>query len=586
MIPDFLFLANVRITNWLTPVWILTVGVSLGFLVTLLLLGIVRFMQRVKAFNSVFSHSNLYWIVGGVTSVVFFAATILFFYWQAAGDLSFGGHASLAFGFFLFFSLAAGFGIWGLVAEQAAGEMRDLIFDGFLKWVNRLCLACLAFALLGWGLDRVNGFGIFNIVNDSNGMIESLVRMPLLGRFEVEFEVEPSRYEDGGSKVPFEFNGSELVEMRILSDRRLEIAGTELTVDMYPGDFIAVEPSDDLPTLFIQRREGGPIPQADVSHIFIKNLGRTTANVQINYLLAPVYREMAMVPIVAISVIGTYLGFLFFSMLFPKIAAVSFSTFKTEIGQPLYWLVLLGAVVFLLGTIFVPYNTFGEDIKMYTDSGLNLLRVAAIFLAVWAASKSVAEEIEGRTALTVLSKPIGRRQFLLGKFVGISLAMALFFMIAGLWFYIWVSFKPIYDYQEASKGLAEWTVCYEEAISVLPGIFLCFLEVVIFVAIAIAISTRMGILANFLICFSIYVVGHLTPNLVQSSYGAFETVAVFAQLVAVVFPVLDHFDVQAAINNNSGVPYSYLGWTVIYTAMYGTIAMLVALVLFEDRDLA
>jgi len=108
----------------------------------------------------------------------------------------------------------------------------------------------------------------------------------------------------------------------------------------------------------------------------------------------------------------------------------------------------------------------------------------------------------------------------------------------------------------------------------------------VFVAISVAISTRMGVLANFLICFSVYVLGHLTPLLVQSSMAEFQPIVVFGQLVAIVFPVLNHYDVQAAINTNSPVPLDYLGWSIIYTAIYGTVAMLLALVLFEDRDLS
>jgi len=162
----------------------------------------------------------------------------------------------------------------------------------------------------------------------------------------------------------------------------------------------------------------------------------------------------------------------------------------------------------------------------------------------------------------------------------------LMFIVLGIWFFSWVAYKPIYDYQEASKGLAEWPICFIEATHTVPGLFLCFLEVLIFVAVSIAISTRMGVLSNFLLCFAIYVLGHLTPLLVQSSYAEFQPVVVFGQLIAIVFPVLNHFDVQAAINTNSPVPMAYLGWSVIYTAIYGSMAMLLALVLFEDRDLA
>jgi ABC-type transport system involved in multi-copper enzyme maturation permease subunit len=271
---------------------------------------------------------------------------------------------------------------------------------------------------------------------------------------------------------------------------------------------------------------------------------------------------------------------------FPKIAAIALSTFKTEVSQPLFLLVTVLGSLFIVLSIYIPYNTFGEDIKMYKDSGLNLLRVMAIFTAIWAASKSVAEEIEGRTALTVLSKPVGRRQFILGKFSGISMAIGLMFLLLGLWFVIWVAYKPVYDGQESNEQVVDWTLSFIESFNVIPGLVLCFLEAVVFVAISVAISTRLGILANFLICAAIYVLGHLTPLLVQSSYASFELVVVFAQLVAIIFPVLNHYDIQAAISTNSAVPLEYIGWSFIYTALYGAIAMLVALVLFEDRDLA
>ena len=136
--------------------------------------------------------------------------------------------------------------------------------------------------------------------------------------------------------------------------------------------------------------------------------------------------------------------------------------------------------------------------------------------------------------------------------------------------------------------MIDWDVCFLEAIQIIPALILAFLEVVIFVSISVAISTRVGILPNFLICFAIYVFGHLTPLIVQSPdvVEAFETVVVFANVIAVIFPVLNHFDVQAAINSNVLVPMIYLGWAVIYCALYSTIALLIALVLFEDRDLA
>ena len=90
-------------------------------------------------------------------------------------------------------------------------------------------------------------------------------------------------------------------------------------------------------------------------------------------------------------------------------------------------LVVVGAFLLVL-YIYIPYNTFGEDVKMYKDSGMMTIMVLAILVALWTASVSVADEIEGRTALTLLSKPISRRQFVIGKFLGIVWPIVLMFV--------------------------------------------------------------------------------------------------------------------------------------------------------------
>jgi hypothetical protein len=115
---------------------------------------------------------------------------------------------------------------------------------------------------------------------------------------------------------------------------------------------------------------------------------------------------------------------------------------------------------------------------------------------------------------------------------------------------------------------------------------LAFFETVVLTAISVAISTRLPMLPNLLICGSIYVLGHLGPMIVNSSAGEIEFVSFIGRLVAVVLPVLDHFNIQAAIAGGQRVPWDYLGMAALYCALYSTIAMLLALALFEDRDLA
>ena len=577
---------SIKITNWLTPVWIVSVGIAVGFLLALVMLIKILVLQKIPGINSVTEKPTLRYLLGFLTSIVYLGMFLGFFYWRYGID-QFGQEFIFPLCFIVPLCLLLGFGVWNLCSRRMIGETGALFNEGFLGWVNKVCIGMTLFALIGFGLGAVDGFGFVKFVDDPMAFVDSLKRLPFTKASKATVEIPPTTKGDPGTAVPVGFLGSELQRISFLTDQKLEVMPGPMLDSTDPA-FIMEIPVKEEAVSYVQRPDGrGKIPLTQVDELYIRNVNRKSpAHVELAWELAPIYKEVAVIPVVALLVYGGYAFYLILATMCPKVFAIAHSTFKTEVNQPLYLLVMIIGGLFIVGSIYVPYNTFGEDIKMYKDSGLTLIRVLAIFLAIWAASKSVAAEIEGRTALTVLSKPVGRRQFIFGKFTGISLAIGLMFIVLGLWFFAWVSYKPIYDYAEASKGLCEWPECFLEATHIAPGIFLCFLEVLVFVAISVAISTRMGVLANFLICFSVYVLGHLTPLLVQSSMAEFQPIVVFGQLVAILFPVLNHYDVQAAINTNSPVPLEYLGWSIIYTAIYGTVAMLLALVLFEDRDLA
>lgn len=270
----------------------------------------------------------------------------------------------------------------------------------------------------------------------------------------------------------------------------------------------------------------------------------------------------------------------------PKVAAIARTTAKEGWSQPLFWVTLaLGAVLLLL-FIVIPYFTFGEDIKMLKDTGLTLITVLSTVLGVWTASVSIADEIEGRTALTLLSKPIGRRQFIFGKFLGVLAPVFVMFLVLGVVFLGTVSYKVAYDARESSQGQPSQEQYEEEIVQVVPGLVLAFFETVVLASLSVAISTRLPMLANMVLCGAIFVMGHLTPLLVQSSVGKLPLVTFVGQLIATLLPNLDHFNIQAAVATGRMVPLDYLLAAFAYSSLYSAIAMLVALTMFEHRDLA
>ena len=255
-----------------------------------------------------------------------------------------------------------------------------------------------------------------------------------------------------------------------------------------------------------------------------------------------------MVALGAAVAVGVLVGvFQLLRLIVPKIAAIAWATTKEAVSQPVFYTVLLIGVFALVLFPFIPYNTFGEDVKVVKDEGLTLIMVLSIALALWTASVSIAEEIEGRTALTLLSKPIGRRSFILGKFLGIVGPVAILFIIVGALFLATISYKVVYDARESAQPPPTQQDCQRAMVQVVPGLALAFMEAVVLTSICVAISTRLPMLPNLIICLSIYALGHLVPMLVNSTVGQFEIVVFVAGVFATILPVLEHFNIYAAI---------------------------------------
>lgn len=271
----------------------------------------------------------------------------------------------------------------------------------------------------------------------------------------------------------------------------------------------------------------------------------------------------------------------------PKVVAIARTTAKEAVSQPLFFVLLAIGIFALLLFPFVSYNTLGEDLKMLKTEGLTVIKILAIILAVWTASVSIADELEGRTALTLLSKPVGRRQLIFGKFLGVLVPVAILFIILGMLFLGSVSYKVVYDARETGQIDVTWRQCAEEIGQVAPGLVVSFLEATVLASISVAISTRLSMLPNLIICFCAYVLGHLVPQLVGSPMAAqFPLVAFMGKLIAAILPVLDLYNMESPISTGKILPPMYLLGTALYSFLYCAMSMLVALLLFEDRDLA
>ncbi len=304
----------------------------------------------------------------------------------------------------------------------------------------------------------------------------------------------------------------------------------------------------------------------------------------------------------------------------PKGAAVALSAFREGLRQPMFWLIVLGAFVMMIVIPFLPYFTFGEDYLMARELGQDVIMLGAVVFGAVLASTSISEEIEGRTAVTLMSKPVSRRQFLLGKYIGILLSALVITVLLG-WFFDWMLlFKRWYEAvdpvqfpagaasvirsvapgspggQAFLRGASWWAI---DASQVAPSVVLGFGQVMVLLAIAVCLATRLPVAANVTTCGVVYILSHLSPILLASAgsrarSGAATESTVTEMLLFVanlfdrVLPGLQLF--KPTQITDAPVPFgdmaTYAGQVMLYALLYTVIVLLFGLVLFEDRDLA
>lgn len=600
--------------NWLTPVWILGLGCLAGIIGVLAIWLIGFALSRIPAIGQTFDNRNVRWMGGAILGLVLFAAWSPTLLGQLrelrAAQVQAGEAQELTDALRIFtpamvLSVIAGWALISMASRRIMDELPLLLQEGPLFWNSVIIGSFALFGILGT-----------IVIRDPEEMLDSLERWPSLGREVATFPIEASTGDQFADppeqKIEVMFRRNELRELKFSSNESLLITAfsrEEATgAPAFPisgGESLTWRSSSDPST---------PLANLEtVEALYVRNLSDAPATLTIESLTTPAHPEMITAPIVALAVIGFFLVYVMLYAMFPKMSSIALATAKSEMNTPFYML-LTGAGAFLLFVfLWMPYNTFGEDIKMLKFTSLGIIRVLALLQAIWAASSSVSEEVEGRTALTVLSKPVGRRDFLIGKFVGIAWSLLVMFAVFSAVMLLCVAYKPIFDVREGGKmpdrpvladplglveaqpidtGLSEaevnWQICFAEMAATIPPLVLVYFEALVMAAVSVAISTRLSLVPNFLICFTIFSLGHLTPLLVQSAVVAekFEAVIFIGRLIATVFPVLEYFDVEAAIASGKTVQLSYVGATFVYTALYSTIAMLLALVLFEDRDLA
>ena len=108
-----------------------------------------------------------------------------------------------------------------------------------------------------------------------------------------------------------------------------------------------------------------------------------------------------------------------------KVYSVAANTFVEGVRQPVYGAIVGAAAAMILLSPYLTMFTLMQSPKFITDMGLATLMLAGLLLGAFTASNVISQEIDNRTVLTVISKPVGRSEFILGKFLGVMAGLVI-----------------------------------------------------------------------------------------------------------------------------------------------------------------
>jgi hypothetical protein len=559
--------------TWLTPLWVIALGLALGAIATVVVYGVLALLSYVPGLGTL-ADSPRRGVIASLLVGGLLALGLCWTYVPRAEEYAESLILPLTC-IGLLFGFGVVYGLW----HRTRSEWSQILGEGVIPY---LLGVAAAFGLVGLITTPM--------VNRPMEFIESIRQVNLVGDGTVRIPVTipASAAETNPDDAPFvpagiSYNRRAAAEVIIESDRTILLADAA-----DPGTFSGPPHrvfAGDQQRYRYEDRETPPIP-GDSSRLHIQNREINPATVVFTFKYVPAIPEAGAVVAIAIIFFLTLTSLMAFRQAAPRVWALALSTAKNEMAQPLYLLLL---AIGMFGVLFFgiyPFNTLGDDIRLLKDSGVTLIMVLGMLQAVWSAGTSVSDEIEGRTALTVLSKPVSRRSFILGKYAGIMLAVLVLFVIIASVLLVVISYKPIYDARESTRGDTTWQQGHEEIMTTIPVLGLYFMETMAIGAVAVALATRLPLLANFITCFVVYVIGNLTSPLVASTEGNNELVGFVGKLIAVVVPNLNVFNVQSAVDAGNPIPIIYLAGAFNYLVCFAIAVWMLAMLLFEDRDLA
>ena len=243
------------------------------------------------------------------------------------------------------------------------------------------------------------------------------------------------------------------------------------------------------------------------------------------------------------------------------------NTFKEIVRNRFLYLILFFAFVFILFSLALGNLTIGESEKVIVDFGLGMIEIFWLIGVLFVGSQLLFKEIEGKTIFLILSKPIKRQDFILGKFFGFSGTIFLIIALQALLYLAVLLFQGI-----DVTTLIVWSL------------FFTFLKLEILLAIVFFFSTFMSNIMTIMVSLMIYLISHNFSLLLDLFYRMWDVVLVYVvRIFQTIFPPLQALNTKDIIGTFTELSTNFFLFNTFYAFAYILLILFFTVQIFSRK---
>lgn len=254
-----------------------------------------------------------------------------------------------------------------------------------------------------------------------------------------------------------------------------------------------------------------------------------------------------------------------------RIATIARHTFKESVRDKVLYNLIVFALLLIGAAILFGSISVGIERIILVNLGLSSISVFGLLMAIFIGIGLVSKEIERRTIYTILSKPVHRAEFIVGKFLGLLLTLLVNTAIMTAGFYAAIF------YQKRSLGV--------EDLVALQAVYFILLQLALVVGLALLFSCISTPILSAVFTFCLYVIGNLLGDI--RWFGQETGSAAVENVTAVLYYLLPNFgdfNVIARVAHGLPIPGTLLLANSLYALLYITILLSAAILIFEERE--